>query len=227
MMRAMTSDQFDECHGSVDSHRPHPHLIIPHSAFPFPHRVFLAPAGPNLQVGEPAGQHFGQRLDGETLAGEVAGQQQANAQRFGLEARVESGLAHHHRVATVLPGGVEQFARRAARHRHGANGLIRLADELQPLDRKEPLEPLGKLPERKRIGEPSPSARALAFRVRHQRRDAAQLKAGGQSLIDSLAGRVERRMGLNTATRAAIKSSSIRPTVVSAVSRFVAANGIG
>jgi hypothetical protein len=79
---------------------------------------------------------------------------------------VEAGLAYDHRVAIVLSGGVEQFARRAARHRHGANGLLRVADQLQPLDRQELLEPLGKVSERERIGQPSPAAGPLAFRVR-------------------------------------------------------------
>ena len=173
------------------------------------------------------GQDLGQAFNGETLAGEMAGQEQTDAQGFSLQAGVEAGLAEDHCVATVLPGGIEQFARRAAGHRRRANTLLRIADQLQPLDLQELLQLRGKPPERERIGEPSAAAGTLALRVRQQRRDAAELQPGGQSLVDPLAGRVEGRMGVKTATWAAIRSKSSRPTIVSAVSRLVAANGIG
>ena len=94
----------------------------------------------------------------------MAGQQQADARRLGLQAGVEPGLAEHHRVAAVLPGGIEQFVGRAAADGHRADRLLRLAHHLQPLDREELLQPLGKFAERERLGQPAPSARALAFR---------------------------------------------------------------
>ena len=194
----------------------------------FLNRVFLPSTCPNLHALELSGQDIGQALDGESFTGEMAGQQQADAQGFRLQTGVKAGLAHDHRgAAVVLPCGVEQFA--GPLH---PTATVRTVCFGSPTNcnrsiAKKLLEPRGKLPERKWIGEPSPAARALAFRVRQQRRDAAKLKAGGQTLVDPLAGRVERRMALKTAMCAAIKSSSIRPIVVSAVSRFVAANGMG
>ena len=160
----------------------------------FRNRVSLTAAGPDLEIGKLAGQHVGKTHHSEALAGEMAGQEQGNAESFGFQTSVKSGLAHQHRVATVLPGGVEQFAGRAAGHRDRANGFVGLADQLQPVDREKPLEPLGKLPKQKRFGEPSPAASALTFGVRRKRRDAAQFETGRQTLVDPLAGRVERRV---------------------------------
>ena len=73
-------------------------------------------------------------------------------------------------------------------------GLVRLADHLQPLDLQEPFQPFGKLIERLWLAQPTPSARALAFRVRQQRRDAAQLQPDGQPLVHALRCRIERRV---------------------------------
>ena len=75
--------------------------------------------------------------------------------------------------------------------RTGCSGC---ADHLQPLDRQKPLQPLGKFAERERLGQPTPSARALAFRMRHQRRRCRAGQARGQPLVHALAGRIERRV---------------------------------
>ena len=77
---------------------------------------------------------------------------------------------------------------------HHADGLLRPAHHLQPLDREELLQPLGKVAKRERFGQPAPSARALTFRVRHKCRDAAQAKPGGQTMVHRREGRIERRV---------------------------------
>ena len=132
-------------------------------------RIVLFAACPNFDVGEPFGERLGQSFDGEPLAGEVAWQQEADARRFGFETGVKPSFAKHHRVAAVVPGGVEKLVGRAASDRHGANLMVRPTDHLQPLDAEESFQAVGEFVERDGFFEPSPAARAFAVDVRRQR----------------------------------------------------------
>ena len=72
--------------------------------------------------------------------------------------------------------------------------MLRLAHHLQPLDRKELLQPFAKFCKRERFGQPAPSARALAFGVRQDGCDAAQAKPAAKRWFTPLKGRIERRV---------------------------------
>ena len=140
---------------------------------------------------------------------------------------MKAGLAQHHGVAAVLPGGVEKLIGGAATDGHRADRLTWLAHHLQPLDGQELFQPLGKFPQGDLVGHPAPTARTLSLRLRQQRRDAVQAEALGQTLVDSFAGRIEGRVRTVDRYVGGNQLNSTRPTGVSSVTRLRARNGIG
>ncbi len=86
----------------------------------------------------------------------------------------------------VRPRRVEQFVGGTARDGHGANRSFTLANDRQPLEGQEALQPPAKLGQRDRLGKPTASARPLTFGMRRQRCHAAQTESRGQAIVNAL-----------------------------------------
>ncbi len=120
------------------------------------------------------------------------GQQQRDARRFGLQTRVEPGLADKHRVAAQLAGGLEKPAGASASDGHGPDRLADITDHRKPFDGKELLDLLDQTADGHRAAEPSPASGAEPLIVGNQRPDVLEPQPFGQPLVDPLGRRIER-----------------------------------
>ena len=137
-------------------------------------------------------KHLGQPLDGKPLAGEMAGQEQPDARRLGLQTGVKPGLAQDHAsqpAATAAESSSPAAPQATATVRTGCAGI---AHHLQPLDRQELLQ-RGRPVAPAASGSSSQPQRPAPWpsAARRQGHDAPQPQAGRQPLIDPLGGRVE------------------------------------